>query len=74
MEKVQIKTDFIKLDQLLKYVGACSSGTDAKYFITEGKVKVNNEVELRRGRKLRTGDIISINNSSYEVCYMERNK
>lgn len=56
MEEVKISTEFIKLDQFLKWTGVCDTGVDAKIFITEGKVKVNGELEIRRGKKLYPGD------------------
>ena len=52
MRNLQIKDEFIKLGQALKAAGMVTSGIDAKYVITEGMVKVNGEVELRRGKKL----------------------
>ena len=67
MEKIKIQSEFIKLDQFLKWSGTVNSGTDAKYYIQEGKVLVNNEKELRRGRKLYPGDIISFQEKIYEV-------
>lgn len=51
-EKIKISTEFIKLDQFLKWVSICDSGSDAKDLILDGKVKVNGEIEIRRGRKL----------------------
>lgn len=56
MEEVKISTEFIKLDQFLKWTGVCDTGVDAKFFIIDGNVKVNGEVELRRGRKLYPED------------------
>ena len=58
--KIEITTDYIKLDQLLKFSGEAASGTDAKYYITEGMVKLNGEVELRRGKKIYKGDTVTI--------------
>ena len=52
MEKVKISTEFIKLDQFLKWLAVVDSGSDAKQVILNGKVKVNDEVETRRGRKI----------------------
>lgn len=52
MDELKIKTPFIKLDSLLKFSGIAADGTDAKYLISEGCVKVNGETELRRGRKI----------------------
>lgn len=51
--------DFIKLGQLMKAAGLSDTGSDAKDEILSGNVKVNDEVELRRGRKLRDGDTVS---------------
>lgn len=48
----------IRLDQLLKLHGIATSGGAAKHMIQSGDVKVNGEVETRRGRKLKTGDRI----------------
>lgn len=56
MEEIKISTEFIKLDQFLKWTGVCDTGVDAKFFIVDGNVKVNGEVEIRRGKKLYPGD------------------
>ena len=52
----KLTKEYIKLDALLKYENLVESGGHAKHLIKEGWVKVNGEVELRRGRKLRVGD------------------
>lgn len=52
IEKVKISTEFIKLDQFLKWLAVVDSGSRAKQVILDGKVKVNDEVETRRGRKI----------------------
>ena len=52
IEKVKISTEFIKLDQFLKWLSVVYSGSQAKQVILDGKVKVNDEVETRRGRKI----------------------
>ncbi|MHB2018041.1 MAG: S4 domain-containing protein YaaA [Candidatus Xenobia bacterium] len=51
--------EFVKLDQFLKWQGLVGTGGEAKALIQEGQVRVNGEVETRRGRKLRTGDVVS---------------
>lgn len=51
-----IKTKFIKLDQLLKLANFVTSGSEGKFIIEEGKVFVNEKLELRRGRKIFLGD------------------
>ena len=60
MNKVKISTEFIKLDQFLKWIAVAENGVQAKYMILDGEIKVNGEVELRRGKKLhpRTGGIM----------------
>ncbi len=60
MNDLTIDTEFITLGQLLKMTNAISSGGMAKWFLEEHTVLVNDEVEQRRGKKLRDGDIISI--------------
>ena len=46
----------MKLDQFLKWHNVVSSGGEAKIFIKSGQVKVNGQIELKRGRKLIKGD------------------
>ncbi len=53
-----LQTDFIKLDSLLKAVDAVNSGGHAKAVIAEGKVKVNEDICLQRGKKIRAGDTV----------------
>lgn len=67
MERVDINTEYIKLDQFLKWAGACDNGAMAKGFILDGFVKVNGTVELQRGKKLRNGDIVEFEDKKYEV-------
>ena len=55
-ETIQIHTEFIKLQDLLKSAGAVETGGDAKLIIQEGRVAVNGEVCTMRGKKLRPGD------------------
>ena len=58
MEAIAIRTDFIKLDALLKYAALVGSGGEAKTVVAEGLVRVNGEVCTMRGKKLRAGDIV----------------
>ena len=58
MENIAIKTEYIKLDALLKFAALVSSGGEAKTVIAEGLVSVNGEVCTMRGRKLRAGDVV----------------
>ena len=67
MENIKISSEFIKLDQFLKYVSICSSGSEAKFFVLDNDIYVNGELEKRRGRKLRINDIIKVNNNEYII-------
>lgn len=53
---IKIHTEFIKLQDLLKFAGAVETGGDAKLIIQEGRVEVNGEVCTMRGKKMRSGD------------------
>ncbi|WP_139902018.1 S4 domain-containing protein YaaA [Clostridium thermarum] len=67
MKEIKIETEYIKLDSFLKWCGEFAQGSDAKMFILAGNVKVNGEVELRRGRKLRNGDIVEFGNEIFKI-------
>lgn len=58
---------YIKLDQFLKWQQIAQSGGEAKMLIHNGYVEVNGEMELRRGRKLFPGDVVTVDDLSYEV-------
>ena len=62
MEKkvIEINTEFIKLDSLLKFAGIVAIGSEAKFMVTSGAVKVNGEVCTMRGKKIRGGDLVEI--------------
>ncbi|MFB2922199.1 RNA-binding S4 domain-containing protein [Aerosakkonema sp. BLCC-F2] len=61
------KTDTIKLDQYLKFIGVAPTGGQAKLLIQDGHVQVNGETEMRRGRQLVTGDRVTVLGRSYQV-------
>ena len=67
METLYLKDDFIKLGQALKAAGLCESGVDAKFAIQDGLVKVNGEVDERRGRKLYDGDIVEFEGKQIKI-------
>ncbi|HHZ02408.1 MAG TPA: RNA-binding S4 domain-containing protein [Tissierellia bacterium] len=67
MEKIKITTEYIKLSQLLKLANAVDGGGMAKNVIAEGLVKVNGEVVLQRGKKLRAGDLVEFNGEKYLI-------
>ncbi len=57
---LQLRGDHITLDALLKATGLAASGGDAKALITSGQVLVDGSSELRRGRKLRAGQVVAL--------------
>ena len=59
--KISIKEDFIRLDSAMKLANLVNSGGHAKMIIQNGEVKVNGEVCLMRGKKLRPGDTAEYN-------------
>jgi len=61
------ETVTIKLDQFLKLTGAVETGGQAKLLIQGGEVRVNGELETRRGRKLIPGDVVELEGESYAV-------
>ncbi len=62
MEKIDIsiKTEYIKLDQLLKFAAVAESGADAKDMVLSGMVEYNGEPCLMRGKKIRAGDEVTV--------------
>ena len=60
MKEIKIDTEYIKLDQLLKYSGFAQTGGHGKMLIQEGLIKVNETVVTERGKKIRKGDVIKI--------------
>ncbi|MCI6857949.1 MAG: RNA-binding S4 domain-containing protein [Eubacterium sp.] len=67
MQELKLREEYIKLGQALKATGMVSSGLDAKIFIQNGEVKVNGEVETRRGKKLYAGDVFEFDGESVKV-------
>lgn len=67
MNEILINTDVIKLDAFLKWSGIASLGSEAKLYIQDGLVKVNGEVCVQRGKKLKRGDVISFNQEEYKI-------
>ena len=64
----KIDTEFIRLDAFLKLCDAVVTGGHAKFVIQDGEVKVNGEVELRRGRKLYKGDQVEFDGEEFTIC------
>ncbi len=69
MEKqiIFIDTEFIKLQDLLKFAGLVETGGQAKILIQEGYVTVNGEICTMRGKKIRNSDIVTLDDDTLEV-------
>ena len=67
-ERVKISTEYIKLQDLLKFTGAVETGGEAKEVIQAGEVLVNDEVCTMRGKKLRPGDVAQFNGKRFVVA------
>lgn len=59
--------EFIELNNLLKITGLCESGGRAKVLISEGLVKVDNQVELRKRCKIRKGQLVEFNGEQVQI-------
>lgn len=59
-QEVKISTEFIKLDQLIKFAGIAYSGAEAKDMVLNGCAFVNGEQCLMRGKKIRPGDVVGL--------------
>ncbi len=66
-EKIKIKTEYIKLQDLLKLCGLTGTGGEAKIVIQNGEVMVNGEVCTMRGKKLRSGDVVEFDGNRIDV-------
>lgn len=65
--ELKLRDEFIKLGRALKAAGLVGSGVDAKIVIQDGMVKVNGEVETRRGKKLYDGDFLEFNGEKVSI-------
>ena len=67
MYTIKLREEYIKLGQALKAAGLVSSGIEAKEVIMDGLVKVNGEVDTRRGKKLYNGDTVSYDGEDIKI-------
>ena len=72
MDTIKITTEFIKLQDLLKFASLVSTGGEAKIVVTEGEVTVNGAVCTQRGRKIRPGDAVSYRGKTITVAYADQ--
>ena len=66
--KFKLEDEYIQLQNVLKVCGLVDSGAMAKNIIQDGLVKVNGDVETRRGKKIRVGDVVTVFDESIEIC------
>ncbi|WP_322902454.1 RNA-binding S4 domain-containing protein [Mycoplasmopsis felis] len=64
---IKIKTNEIKLGQLLKKIDEINTGGQAKFFIEENFIKINDKQNVKRNSKIRSGDILKINENIYKI-------
>ena len=67
MQEIKLREEYIKLGQALKAAGLVESGVDAKTEISDGNVKVNEEIEYQRGKKLYAGDIVEFKENQIRI-------
>ena len=70
---VAISTEFIKLQDAMKFANVVYSGGEAKQLILDEQVKVNGEICTMRGKKLRPGDVFEFMGQKYLICENELN-
>ena len=71
MEMITISTEFIKLQDMLKFANLVATGGEAKNLILDGMILVNGQVCTQRGKKLRPGDVVGFNGREYGIRYAD---
>lgn len=66
--EIEIKDEYITLGQFLKIADLVSTGGEAKIFLLDNTILINNLKDNRRGRKLYKGDLLKINQKTYKIC------
>jgi ribosome-associated protein len=67
MKEIKIYTEYVTLGQFLKIADIIQTGGEAKFYLSENVIYVNQEIDNRRGRKLRNGDVILIGEEEYKI-------
>lgn len=67
MKQIKISTEFVTLGQFLKLANLIQTGGEAKFYLKENKVIVNGEEDNRRGCKLYSGNIVEVENQTFEI-------
>ena len=71
MKKITIYTEFIKLQDLLKFANMVETGGEAKECVQGGDVMVNGEICTMRGKKIRPGDVVAFDGQELTVAYAD---
>lgn len=71
MKKTTITSEFIKLQDLLKFANLVETGGEAKERVQGGEVRVNGEVCTMRGKKIRPGDVVLFAGQELTVAYAD---
>lgn len=66
-QEIKIHTDYITLGSFLKFIGIVGQGSDIKFYLSSNDVKIDNELENRRGRKIYPNSTIEINGTKYLI-------
>ena len=72
MKTITIHTEFIKLQDLLKFANLVETGGMAKECVQGGEVAVNGEICTMRGKKIRPGDVVEMDGQQMTVAYADR--
>lgn len=67
MKQIKISTEFVTLGQFLKLANLIQTGGEAKFYLKENRVIVDGEEDNRRGRKLYSGNIVEVENQTFEI-------
>ena len=68
---VELDRDFVELNQLLKLAGLCDSGGAGKQLVASGAVRVDGEVELRKTAKLRSGQVVTLDDVAIRIVALQ---
>ena len=65
--KITIRDDYITLGQFLKFINLINNGGEAKFFLETNKIYVDDQIEIRRGRKIKPGMVVKYRKEIFEV-------
>lgn len=71
MKVVTITKEPVELYKILKFEGLAASGAEAKIAVSQGRVQVNGQIELRKRKKIIAGDTIEFENEEFRIQFMQ---